>query len=55
LEAINVINDSAERYVKLSTDFLSSARGEEHYQNVLQVVEGDRKEQPNLRKRKSNI
>ena len=50
--AINVTNDCAERGVKLSSDFLSSARSEEHYQNVLQVVEHDRKRQPNLRKRK---
>ena len=52
--AINVINDCAERGVKLSSDFLSSARSEEHYQNVLQVVEHDRKQQPHLRKRRLN-
>jgi hypothetical protein len=52
--AINVVNDCAERGVKLSSDFLSSAKNEEHYQNVLQVVEHDRKRQPNLRKRKLN-
>ena len=39
--AINVINDSAERGVKLSSDFLNAARFEEHYQNILQVVEDD--------------
>jgi hypothetical protein len=50
--AINVVNDCAERGVKLSSDFLSAAKSEEHYQNVLQVVEQDRKKQPNLRKRK---
>lgn len=48
---VNVINDCAERGVKLSSDFLSSARSEEHYQNVLQVVEHDRKRQPDLRKK----
>jgi hypothetical protein len=53
IQAINVINDSAERGVKLSSDFLASARTESHYQDVLQVVERDRKETPNLRKRKS--
>lgn len=52
IQAINVINDSAERSVKLSSDFLASARSESHYQDVLQVVERDRKETPNLRKRK---
>lgn len=48
--AINVVNDCAERAVKLSTGYLSSTRNEEHYQNVLQVVEHDRREKPNLRK-----
>jgi len=52
LQAVNVVNDCAERGVKLSADFLSSAKGEEHYQNVLQVVERDRKKTPCLRKRK---
>jgi hypothetical protein len=51
LQAVNVINDCAERGVKLGSDFLPAARGEEHYQNVLQVVEQDRKHQPNLRKK----
>ena len=55
LEAINVVNDSAERNLKLSTDFIGSARSEEHYQNVLQVVEADRKEKPNLRHRKEKV
>lgn len=50
LRALNVVNDCAERGVKLSSDFLSSAKGEEHYQNVLQVVEQDRKRQHNLRR-----
>jgi len=50
--ALNVINDCAERGVKLSSDFLASARTEQHYQNVLQVVEQDRQRQPNIRKRK---
>lgn len=53
--AINVVNDCAERGVKLSADFLNTARSEEHYQNVLQVVEADRKKTPNLRKRKANV
>jgi hypothetical protein len=52
LQAVNVINDGAERGVKLSSDFLSSVKSEEHYQNVLQVVEQDRKQTPNLRKHK---
>jgi len=52
LNAINVVNDCAERGVKLSSDFLASSKGEGHYQNVLQVVEKDRRRQPDLRKRK---
>ena len=51
---INVINDCAKRGVKLSADFLCVARDEQHYQNVLQVVEQARKNMPNLKKRKSN-
>jgi hypothetical protein len=49
LQAINVVNDCAERGVKLSSDFLSTARREDHYQNVLQVVEQDRQKIPYLR------
>jgi hypothetical protein len=52
ISAINVVNDAAERAVKLGSDFLSTAKSESHYQNVLQVVEQDRKNRPNLRKRK---
>lgn len=51
VRSINVVNDGAERGVKLTSDFLSSAKTEEHYQNVLQVVEEDRRMKPNLRKR----
>lgn len=50
--AINVVNDCAERGVKLSSDVLTAARSEEHYQNILQVVEEDRRCLPNLRKLK---
>ena len=50
VKAVNVVNDAAERAVKLSTDFLSSARSETHYQNTLQVVESNRKNKPSLRK-----
>jgi hypothetical protein len=34
---LRVVNDSAERGVKLGSDFLSAAKIEERYQNVLQV------------------
>jgi len=50
LRALNVVNDCAERGVKLSSDFLSSAKGEEQYQNVRQVVQQDRKRQQNIRR-----
>jgi hypothetical protein len=56
VRAINVVNDCAERGVKLTSDFVAAARSEEHLQNVLQAVEHDRSKQPNLRccKRKLN-
>ena len=50
VQAINVVNDGAERAVKLSSDFLSAAHSEEHYQNVLQIVETERISLPNLQK-----
>ena len=50
IKSLNAIKYSAERGVKLSSDFLNDARSEEHYQNVLQVVQIDRKQTPNLRK-----
>ena len=53
LRAVNVVNDCAERGVKLISDFLASAKCEGHYQNILQVVEQDRKQNPNVRKRKT--
>ena len=46
--AINVINDCAERSVKLSADFANAVKSEDHFHNVLQVVEADKKERPNL-------
>lgn len=53
IHGINVINGCAERGVKLSLDFLAASRCEHNYQNVLQVVEEDRKSRPNLLKRKA--
>jgi len=44
-----VVNDSAERGVKLCHDFLDSARNEARLQNVLQVVENDRASNLNQR------
>ncbi|KAJ4939573.1 hypothetical protein JOQ06_029018 [Pogonophryne albipinna] len=48
--AMNVVNDCAERGVKLTSDFVAVARKEQHLQNVLQAVEHDRSQQPNLRR-----
>ena len=50
VEKLNNVNDPAERAVKLTSDFVSSSRDEEHFQNILQVVESDRKTRPNLSK-----
>ena len=52
VKAINVVNDAAERGVKLATDFVETARSDKHFQNILQVVENDRKNNPNLRVKK---
>ena len=49
---LSVVNDGAERGVKLAHDFLDSSKKEENLQNVLQIVENDRNLIPNQRKRK---
>ena len=43
IAAVNVVNDCAERGVKLSSDFIDTARSDEHFQRVLKVMEDDRK------------
>ncbi|KAK5936425.1 hypothetical protein CgunFtcFv8_027703 [Champsocephalus gunnari] len=43
--AMNVVNDCAERGIKLTSDFVAVARKEQHRQNVLQAVEHDRSQQ----------
>lgn len=45
-----VVNEAAERGVKLCHDFLNVARNENRFQEVLQVVENDRLRVPNQRK-----
>ena len=50
VERLNFTNDSAERAVKLTSDFIDAARTEENFQNVLQVVEDHRFNHPNIRK-----
>jgi hypothetical protein len=54
IKAISVVNDRAERGVKMSSDFLCASKEEQHYQNILQVVEHNRCERPNLRKEGSS-
>ena len=45
------VNDRAERGVKLGADFAPYARSEDHYQNLLQVVEDDCRHLQNIRER----
>ena len=52
VDAIQVVNDAAERGVKLASDYLDSAKIEENYQNILQVVENNRHLKPNQRDKK---
>ena len=51
IESLNFVNDSAERGVRLTSDFLKAARNEDHFQNVLQVVEHNHFQKLNLRKK----
>ena len=48
---LSVVNDGAERAVKLTSDFNATAKIEEKFQDILQVVELDRKMIPNQRKK----
>ena len=50
VSGLRVTNESAERGVKLVADNLKLAKNEDTFQNYLQVVEHERKENPNLRK-----
>ena len=52
---MNMVNDCAEHGVKLTSDFVAVARKEQHLQNVLQAVEHDRNQQPNLRRCKRKL
>ena len=51
VDKLNVVNDCAERAVKMTNDFVGSSKEEDQFQNVLQVVESDRKKKPNLRRK----
>lgn len=50
VSAMKVVNDAAERGVKLGSDFLDTARKEEIWQDTLQVAENDRKRIPDQRR-----
>ena len=52
VNSISVVNDAAERGVKLGHDCLGSALKEDRYQKILQVVENCRNKLPNSRKRR---
>ena len=49
-----VVNDSSERIVRITYDFLEQARKEDRLQHIHQVVENNRKLIPNLRNNTSN-
>ena len=53
--AVNVVNDCAERAVKLGAVFAPYARSKDYYQNLLQVVEDDRGHLQNSRERVSYL
>ena len=48
--SLHVVNDAAERGVKLCHDFLQCSTNETKLENILQVVENSRSTVPNLRK-----
>ena len=51
VDNIRVCNDSAERGVKLASDFLQSSKEEQKLQNILQVVENSRSSRPDQRRK----
>ena len=53
ISSLAVVNDGAERGVKLSRDYICSAKKEGNLQSILQVVENERNIIPNHRKGRS--
>ena len=51
VSSLSVVNDSAERGVKLRSDFAGNAKKENKFQIIIQVVENIRNMLPNQRKR----
>ena len=53
VDKFHVVNEAAERGVKLCYDFLEAAKTENRFQQILQVVENNRFCVPNQRNRSS--
>ena len=53
--AVSVVKYGADYGVKLASDFVDTARDDEHFQNVLQIMEQDRRAAPNLRHKNSTV
>jgi len=47
VDNLKVVNDTAERGVKIASDFIDYAKKEKKYQCILQVVEQNRQQQLN--------
>ena len=50
---VKVVNDTAQRGVKIASDLIDFARKEKKYQSIMQVVELNRQQQPNQRRKKA--
>ena len=50
VSSLSIVNDGAERGVKLAHENIDKARKEDNFQNILQVIENDRKSKENQRK-----
>ena len=53
ISSLSVVNDDAERGVKLSHDYICTAKKEDNLQSILQVVQNERNIIPNQRKRQT--
>ena len=51
VDKLQLVNEAAERGVRVCHDFLGITRDEKHFQDVLQIVESDRRRIPNQRNR----
>ena len=54
IKNMRVVNDSAERGVKLASDFNKASHSEERFQQVLQVVVNSRHGMPDLREKRQS-